>query len=415
MKKQKTQPTKKTKLIAPSSKITPPPPPSYLNKNSYPKHLSLLKQFTLILFTTILLGGCDSSSDPKTITAAYPSIEANVYTSIAEVTPTPSDTSWRGTWAAANLPDGLKIAADTGAISGTPTAMSDKTDYTITLTGTGDSEGVDGSAAVSITIMSYTPLSLTAAQVKITDGTKSDGTKKFPSHAMVFDIATTDTVKTTVPVEFLLVKKGLSAPATLEEFRRTATITMTSPVKDSELVMAFKSALLPSEKTSLYLAHDSQGNYPLDEGTEYTLYAAQPESSDTTPKTLGDFTTGTHLAAASYTGTGFAEDISTMETTGNLYMAKTQFIILHFLKEEDLPDAWTVAGPPSGNTIVINGSKVFSNADFSFFARILTPKPGSLSVGIVPENDFFSSLTEVSLHLTSGFDFAGSLLFKLID
>ena len=139
---------------------------------------------------------------------------------------------------------------------------------------------------------------------------------------MVFDIATTDTVKTTVPVEFLLVKEGLTAPATLEEFRETATITMTSPAKDSELVMAFKSALFPLEKTSLYLAHDSQGNYPLDEGAKYTLYAAQPESSDTTPQNLGDFTTGTHLAAVSYTGTGFAEDISTMETTGNLYMAK---------------------------------------------------------------------------------------------
>ena len=179
--------------------------------------------------------------------------------------------------------------------------------------------------------------------------------------------------------------------------------------------MAFKSALFPLEKTSLYLAHDSQGHYPLDEGTGYTLYAVQPESSDSTPQTLGDFTTGTHLAAVSYTGTGFAEDMSTIEITGNLYMAKTQFVILHFLKEEDLPDAWTVAGPPSGHTIVINGSKVLPNADFSFFAKILTPKPGSLSVGIVPENDFFSSLTEVSLHLTSGFDFAGSLLFKLID
>ena len=64
--------------------------------------------------------------------------------------------------------------------AGTPTSVLDKADYTVTLTGTGDSEGVDGSAAVSITIMSYAPLALTAVQVKITDGTKSDGTKKFP-------------------------------------------------------------------------------------------------------------------------------------------------------------------------------------------------------------------------------------------
>ena len=164
------------------------------------------------------------------LTAAYDAIEATVGTPITEVTPIPSDTGWTGTWAA-NLPDGLKIAADTGAISGTPTAVSDKTDYTVTLTGTGDSEGVDGSAAVSITIMPYAPLALTAAQMKITDGTKSDGTKKFPSHFMVFDIATTDTVKTTVPVEFLLVKEGLTAPTTLEEFRKTAAITMTEPAE----------------------------------------------------------------------------------------------------------------------------------------------------------------------------------------
>ncbi len=57
--KQKLQPTKKTDLITPSSKITPPPPPSYLNKNSYLKHLSLLKQFTLILFTAISIAACN--------------------------------------------------------------------------------------------------------------------------------------------------------------------------------------------------------------------------------------------------------------------------------------------------------------------------------------------------------------------
>ena len=152
--------------------------------------------------------------------------------------------------------------------------MIDKTDYTVTLTGTGDSDGVDGQRSGGASRSCLTPpLSLTAAQVKITDGTKSDGTKKFPSHVMVFDIATTDTVSTTIPVEFLLVREGLAAPATLEEFRETATITMTSPAEDSELVMAFKSTLLPSEKTSLYLAHDSRGNYPLDEGTGCTLYA----------------------------------------------------------------------------------------------------------------------------------------------
>ena len=246
--------------------------------------------------------------------------------------------------------------------------MSDKTDYTVTLTGTGDSEGVDGSAAVSITIMSYAPLALTAAQVKITDGTKSDGTKKFPSHVMAFDIATTDAVNRTVPVEFLLVKKELAAPTTLEEFRKTATITMTEPAEDYELVMAFKSALFPSEKTSLYLAHDSQGNYPLDEGTEYTLYAAQPESNDTTPQTLGDFTTGTHLADASYTGADeFAEDIATMEITGNLYMAKTQFIILHGLKANDLPAQWSATGPPGGRDWLIDGIQVdWPNKIFDF-------------------------------------------------
>ena len=39
------------------------------------------------LIALILAAGCDSLPDPKTITAAYPSIEATVYTPITVVTP----------------------------------------------------------------------------------------------------------------------------------------------------------------------------------------------------------------------------------------------------------------------------------------------------------------------------------------
>ena len=50
------------------------------------------------LIALILAAGCDSLPDPKTITAAYPPIEAIVYTPITVVTPTPDDTGWTGTW-----------------------------------------------------------------------------------------------------------------------------------------------------------------------------------------------------------------------------------------------------------------------------------------------------------------------------
>ncbi len=72
--KQKLQPTKKTELITPSSKITPPPPPSYLNKNSHPKHLSLLKQFTLILFTAISIAACNVTENNEAKTSSQAEI-----------------------------------------------------------------------------------------------------------------------------------------------------------------------------------------------------------------------------------------------------------------------------------------------------------------------------------------------------
>ncbi len=56
----KLQVTKKSELITPLAKIAPPPPSIHLNKSSQLKYLSLLKQFTVIVFSTILIIACNA-------------------------------------------------------------------------------------------------------------------------------------------------------------------------------------------------------------------------------------------------------------------------------------------------------------------------------------------------------------------
>ena len=70
-------------------------------------------------------------------------------------------------------------------------------------------------------------------------------------------------------------------------------------------------------------------------------------------------------------------------------MAKTQFIILHGLRTDDFPDAWSVGvgGPLAADWILGTGETASAiqrvRADLSFFVKRLTPKPGNLSVGLV--------------------------------
>ncbi len=72
---EKLQLTKKTELITSSSKITPPPPPrSHLSKDSLLKHLSLLKQFTVIVFTVILITACNVTEDNEAKTSSQAEI-----------------------------------------------------------------------------------------------------------------------------------------------------------------------------------------------------------------------------------------------------------------------------------------------------------------------------------------------------
>ena len=104
------------------------------------------------LMVLVLLAGCESPSASKTITAAYEPIEVNANTPLAAVTPKLGDSSWKGIWEAPNLPDGLSIDKDSGVISGKAAAASAKADYGVTLTGTGVFGGVNGEAAVSISV-----------------------------------------------------------------------------------------------------------------------------------------------------------------------------------------------------------------------------------------------------------------------
>ncbi len=80
----KLQPTKKTELITPSSKITPPPPPPiHLNKSSRLKYLSLLKQFTTIVLAVHTAGLLAIASVILT------AISCNANQEVVDVVPTP--------------------------------------------------------------------------------------------------------------------------------------------------------------------------------------------------------------------------------------------------------------------------------------------------------------------------------------
>ena len=162
----------------------------------------------------------------------------------------------------------------TGLTVGVPLSV-DNNAVAITITA---EDGTQASYTISVSHLTIP----SATQIQIIDGTKSDGTKKFPSNFMVFDITSDMTTQTNV--EFLLVKDGDIAPTDLATFRKTASIEFVDPEDglggdngidyiNKDVVMAHKSILVDTGDTSLYLAHDSEGNYPLDHGTTYVLYA----------------------------------------------------------------------------------------------------------------------------------------------
>ncbi len=70
----KLQSTKKTELITPLTKIPPPPPPTHLNKSSQLKYLSLLKQFTVIVFIAILIIACNATENNEAKTSSQTEI-----------------------------------------------------------------------------------------------------------------------------------------------------------------------------------------------------------------------------------------------------------------------------------------------------------------------------------------------------
>ncbi len=67
--------TKKLELITPLTNIIPPlPPRTCLNKDSRSEHLSLLKQFTVIVFTAILIIACNATESNEAKTSSQTEI-----------------------------------------------------------------------------------------------------------------------------------------------------------------------------------------------------------------------------------------------------------------------------------------------------------------------------------------------------
>ena len=99
-------------------------------------------QILFVLALVVLSGlfstcsGCDSPAEPETLEFNYPKIEGTVNSPLGNIKPEWTGTPEAGTTYAAvpELPKGLSLASDTGVISGTPEAIVDAGQYTITAT-----------------------------------------------------------------------------------------------------------------------------------------------------------------------------------------------------------------------------------------------------------------------------------------
>ncbi len=93
-----------------------------------------------------------SASPTEQASATYPDIIATVNTAIATASPTLGNNTWTGEYTASELPAGLTINPDTGAITGKPTAIASEKTFIITMTGKGNSTGINGTVSVTITV-----------------------------------------------------------------------------------------------------------------------------------------------------------------------------------------------------------------------------------------------------------------------
>ncbi len=300
----------------------------------------------------------------------------------------------------------------TGLTVGVPLLV-DNNAVAITITA---EDGTQASYTISVSHLTIP----SATQIQITDGTKSDDTKKLPSNFMVFDI--TNNMTTQINVEFLLVKAGNTAPTDLTSFRKTASIEFRNPsggagTVNKDVVMAHKSILTNTGTTSLYLAHDSEGNYPLDTKTTYALYALFPDSADQTIAKLGDYTTGEYVDPKDYTDTAlFIEQLSTADNSGNFYIKREQFMVFTGLVGQ-IPSATTaLSGPPSGYGLITNNSYTTIPSAFNGNTKQSTTKPGVTSISFLPEPTYssWSDGQDQSFRLHVGFS-EMYFNFKLVD
>ena len=115
------------------------------------------KTYYFVVTATYAAGESDesdekSASPTEQASATYPNIIATVNTAIPTALPTLGNNTWTGEYTASELPAGLTINPDTGAITGKPTAIASEKTFTITMTGKGNSTGINGTVSVTITV-----------------------------------------------------------------------------------------------------------------------------------------------------------------------------------------------------------------------------------------------------------------------
>ncbi len=309
----KKQLTKKLELIASSSEITPPPPPTHLNKSSQFKYLSLLKQFTLILFTAILIAACNVIKNDE--------VKASSQAEITELTITINSTDYSITFdtdgaftvsipAIETIPG--KITVKSAVISEKASGLQANDELIVT----------NNQVLITITAEDGTSADYTLKLMKliiVMEMEKINPDKDRRYHYVLFTIRSGDGTSS-LGRHKLALKLNTDPPPSVQDMREGAGVyrIINSSAKKVLLSYTLKSGILDIATNANYLGRAVKNgdtvegevvdvdSYLLTPGTSYILYALKDGGSSV--ETAHSFTTDVFVPDAIPLTSGYVND-----------------------------------------------------------------------------------------------------------